>query len=107
MRKRAFIVAILLLAAAILLRISSNSTTDRTSTGILEFTPVVIENLPPAKQDAQMLQLHIEAATAMRSLTEKNARGKMPTKEKDQSRMIAETLSRSKPRLAVAHELLK
>lgn len=67
MRQRAFIVAILLLAAAILLRMSSNSTTNRPSTSILDFAPVVIDTMPTAKQDAQMLQLHIEAAAAMQS----------------------------------------
>ena len=102
MRQRAFIVIIL---AAILLRISSNSTTNRVSTSILELAPVAIDTMPTAKQDAQLLQLHIEAAAAIRSLTEKNAQRKMPTKEKNQSRMIAETLNRSKSGLA--YEFLK
>ena len=105
MWQRAFILVIFLLAAAILLRISSNSTTDRASTSILEFAPVVTDTTPTAKQDAQLLQLHIEAAAAMRSLTEKNAQRKMPTKEKNQSRVIAETLNRSKSGLA--YEFLK
>lgn len=95
MWQRAFIAAIVLLAAATLLRMSSNSTTDHASIS-MKFTPVVVDVVPTAEQDAQMLQLHVEATAAMRALTAKNAQRKSP-REKDHSRMIADTLKPSWP----------
>ena len=103
MWQRAIIVMIFLLVAATLLRLSSNSVTDHASMTKLDFAPVVIDTMPTEEQDAQMLQLRIQATSAMRALAAKSARREIPTRQKNQSRLIADALNR--PKLGAAEVL--
>jgi hypothetical protein len=71
MWQRAIIVLIFLSAGAILLMLSSNLAVKDTSKTEPDFSPVV-DTTPTEAEDAQRLQLQIEATSAMRALAAKH-----------------------------------
>ena len=81
MLQRAIVVVIFLSATATLLWSSSNSAKDRASK--LDFAPVVVDTMPTAQQDAERLQLRIEATSAMRALVAKSAQRKIQARLTD------------------------
>jgi len=77
MWQRAGVVVIFLSVTASLLWLSSASGTDRAPTAKLDFAKVVVDTIPTDQQDAQMLELRIEATSALRSLVAKGAQRKI------------------------------
>ena len=71
MWKRAIIVVILLSGVVLLLKVSPNSDDAMMSKNNSEFSPVIGGKMPSEAEDARMLQLHIEANSAMRTLMAK------------------------------------
>jgi hypothetical protein len=91
MWQRAIIVLIFLSAGAVLLMLSSNSAVKDTSKTEPDFSPVV-DTTPTEAEDAQRLQLQIEATSAMRALTAKHLQREIPATKMNQGRLIAEAL---------------
>jgi len=73
MRQRAIIVLTFLLAGAFLLMLSSNSHLNNNFKTSRQFSPVLVDTTPNEAEDAQMLQLHLEARYAMHILVAKHA----------------------------------
>jgi hypothetical protein len=81
MWQRVLVAVICLSAVAILLMMSSNSRVEKTSKASSAFLPVVVDTMPTEAEDAQILQLHMEARNAMRTLMAKHTNSTISAKK--------------------------